>query len=163
RAAHAAGRGARARHQPHDARVPGNARASLAGEVPAGGKAVSCGFSRQVDRHFAGSIDPRSEHSLREHLADCEYCRTRYERRLLIGRLDPRARGAEERLGRGLGVAPARSPWMGLGIAVAATAAALLVLGPRTLHTARVAPDSEFQKRGGKVTKSVIPELQVFQ
>jgi hypothetical protein len=117
-----------------------------------------------VDRHFAGSIDPRNEHSLREHLADCVDCRTRYERRLLIERLDPRARGAEERLGRGLGVAPARSPWMGLGIAVAATAAALLVMGPRTLHTARVAPDSGFQARtGGKVTKSMVPELHVFQ
>jgi hypothetical protein len=82
---------------------------------------------------------------------------------MLLERVDPRGRGAEERVARGLGLEPPRTPWLGLGIAVAATATILLALGPRQLQTARALPDPEFQQRGGKVAKSATPELQVFR
>jgi hypothetical protein len=126
---------------------------------------MTCNFSSHVDRHFSGSIDPRSEHALREHLPDCESCRTRYERRMLLERLDPRARGAESRLGRGLGIRPVRAPWLGLGLAAAAVATAAFVLAARPTQMARV-NDGAWQTRGnvgGKVTKSTVPELQVFK
>jgi len=114
---------------------------------------MTCNFSSHVDRHFSGSIDPRSEHALREHLPDCESCRTRYERRMLLERLDPQARGAEARLGRGLGIRSARTPWMGLGLVAAAAATAMLIVA------ARPNPEAGFATRGTKL----MPQVAIYK
>src|SRR5262249_27109753 len=162
RAAHAAGCGARARHQPHDAGLSGDARAPAAGKVPAGRKAMTCNFASHVDRHFSGSIDPRSEHALREHLPDCESCRPGYERRLLLERMEPRAGGAEQRLARGLGFQPARASWVGFGAVVTAAAAAFLLIAPRHVQTAQQTvnpPAQEFATRG----KKLMPQGAIFK
>lgn len=125
---------------------------------------MTCAFTKQVDRHFSGSIDPRSEHELRAHLPDCARCRDRYQRLLLLERIDPNAKGTEERLARGLGFRPPRLRWLGAGAAIAAAAAAFVLTSSRNIQTASVA-DGSFQARGGggKVTKSVVPELHLFK
>src|SRR5262249_50726624 len=161
-----AGCSARAGHQPNHARVSGDARAAAAGEVLAGARggwspgrlrpreieAVSCGFTSRVDRHFAGSIHPASERALREHLIDCEACRGRYERRLMLERLDPHPRGAQDRLGQALGLHSPDTRWLGFTAAFAAAAAALILLVPR-------APHPEFMARG----KKLLPQVSIFK
>jgi MFS family permease len=57
-----------------------------------------------VERHFAGTILPVEERSLRPHLPGCDPCRDYYERHLVLARLDPEALSAQERLARGLGL-----------------------------------------------------------
>jgi hypothetical protein len=89
-----------------------------------------CTMRAHVDWHFAGTILPRAERTMREHLSTCDSCRDLYRRHLLLARLDPRALPAEERIARGLGlrVRP-RAVVMRLGVvAAAAAAAALLVM-----------------------------------
>ena len=82
---------------------------------------------------------------------------------MLLERIDPKARGSEERLARGLGFQPPRLRWVGMGAALAAAAAAAFVLSSsRHVQTAQI-NDSGFQARGGKVTKSMTPELQLFK
>ncbi|WP_426756059.1 hypothetical protein [Myxococcus sp. Y35] len=73
----------------------------------------SCDLLPLVDSHFSGRIAPPDERRMREHLPDCAHCRERYERQLLLARLDPAAPDARTRLARGLGLdAPAPvSPW----------------------------------------------------
>jgi hypothetical protein len=85
-----------------------------------------CGERRLIDRHFAGSIRPRDELRLREHLFGCESCRRYYERHQILAKLDPFALPGEERMALALGVrssrrAPAQAAWL-----VAATLAACL-------------------------------------
>ena len=82
---------------------------------------------------------------------------------MLLERIDPKARGAEERLGRGLGFAPPRMRWLAAGAALAAAAATAFVLSStRNIQTAQVT-DSGWQTRGGKATKSVVPQLYMFK
>jgi hypothetical protein len=61
-----------------------------------------------VDAHFAGTIQPADERTLRDHLGGeaCALCHARYRRQLLLAKLAPTAEGPsrEERIGRGLGV-----------------------------------------------------------
>jgi hypothetical protein len=112
-----------------------------------------CSQSKLVDRHFAGTITPEQERTMRTHLPECAGCQHRYERRLLLARLDPRALGAEDRMARGLGVAPPpRRPfgWVFLSTASFATAA-LLVLFFVVPH----AP-GEFRARGGPGATSAL-------
>lgn len=69
----------------------------------------TCALHSLVDRHFTGRIRPQDERVMREHLPGCATCRERYERQLLLSRLDPRALDARTRLARGLGL-DAREP-----------------------------------------------------
>ena len=81
-----------------------------------------------VDAHFAGSITPARERELRSHLPACETCRDYYERHLLLSALDPEARRPQDRLGTGLGFAPAPKPSKAVPFAMALCAAAALLL-----------------------------------
>lgn len=87
-----------------------------------------------VDRHFDGDGSPADEAELRAHLPSCARCQRRYERRLLLSRLDPRAPSAEDRLAAGLGFAarrrraPATFRWGALALAAAAV---VLFVGTR--------------------------------
>jgi hypothetical protein len=74
-------------------------------------KTETCAQQRLVDGHFDSGLDPSSEHRLREHLLDCVSCRERYQRQLLLARLDPVAPDAQFRLARGLGL-PSGTPSM---------------------------------------------------
>jgi hypothetical protein len=101
-----------------------------------------------IARHFAGTLPPGEEHALREHLEGCAPCRLRYERHLLLSRVDPGALAAEERIARGLGLGVTKRPSVGRGVAaavaVAAAAAAALLLVVRAPH------DAGFTARGAK-------------
>lgn len=109
---------------------------------------------RSVDRHFDGGLSPADEAEMRAHLPSCARCQARYERRLLLARLDPAAEPAEDRLARGLGFSarPRRSPgalrWS--AFALAAATAIVLLVGTRV---------EEPQPRGG----SVRPALLVYR
>jgi|SRR5688572_12909042 hypothetical protein len=86
-----------------------------------------------IERHFAGRVDAREEAELRAHLPDCEPCRARYERHLLLERLTNGGSRAKQRLARGLGLrvaAEARAwpRWTAALTAAAAAAIALIVL-----------------------------------
>jgi len=85
---------------------------------------------RWMALHFAGEISVANEVALRTHLPDCGSCRARYERHLLLARLDRRALSAPERLARGLGleVASPRRGWPTRVVMVAAMATALLLV-----------------------------------
>jgi hypothetical protein len=117
---------------------------SVNAAVNPGPNAGACARTGQVDRHFAGRLSPAGEGQLRRHLVDCNPCRRRYQRHLQLGKLDPRALGMEERLRRGLGLAPPparRTAWFALaGTAVAALVLLLPVLprwqGDRSLDPA---------------------------
>jgi hypothetical protein len=90
-----------------------------------------CTESAQIERHFAGTISPRAERAMREHMSACAPCLDLYRRHLLLSRLDPGAPAPEERIGRGLGLVRRGSPRVrgALGLtAVAAAAAMVLVL-----------------------------------
>ncbi|HEX3757049.1 MAG TPA: hypothetical protein VHW23_00015 [Kofleriaceae bacterium] len=91
----------------------------------------SCPSRSLVDRHFAATITPHAERALRQHLPDCEVCRERYERHLVLASLDRRVPAMQDRLARGLGLAPPRRPatrWAGLALGLAAASAALVLL-----------------------------------
>jgi hypothetical protein len=108
-----------------------------------------CAERQRVDRHFEGTLPSADEHAMREHLPACAICTARYERHLLLAELDPAALGAEERIGRGLGIgkpAPRWTRWAGPAAALAMAAAVLLVLGLRGMKP----PDSGFTARGGR-------------
>ncbi|MFP2925806.1 hypothetical protein ACLESO_11425 [Pyxidicoccus sp. 3LG] len=90
----------------------------------------ACSLHPLVDRHFAGRIHSRDEQRMREHLPGCTTCRERYERHLLLARLDPRALDARTRLARGLGFdarEPA-SPWRLALVPLAVACLALLMV-----------------------------------
>lgn len=90
----------------------------------------TCDVNSLVDRHFAGRIHPRDERRLREHLPGCATCRERYERHLLLARLDPRAPDARTRLARGLGLDAREpsTPWRLVLVPVAVACLALLMV-----------------------------------
>jgi|CZKU01.1.fsa_nt_gi hypothetical protein len=88
-----------------------------------------CTMRVQVDRHFAGTISPEAERSMREHVPACDSCRDLYRRHLLLGRLDPKALSPDERIARGLGLRTRpKVVAMRLGVVTAAAAAAALLL-----------------------------------
>lgn len=105
---------------------------------------------REIAAHFAGRASPVREAVMRAHLVQCASCRRRYDRHLLLARLDPHAPQAAHRIGRGLGIraateprppsAPPRRRWWFL-LTVPAAVAAGIVLSVR-LHPTRVAPDA---------------------
>ncbi|MBZ4419116.1 hypothetical protein [Myxococcus sp. RHSTA-1-4] len=112
-----------------------------------------CSVHPLVDRHFSGRIHPRDEQRLRAHLPDCAACRERYERHLLLARLDPRALDARTRLARGLGLdarEPA-SPWRLALVPVAVACLALLMV--RIPWNGTSIPEDGFTARG--VTNAV--------
>jgi hypothetical protein len=95
-----------------------------------------CTWRPHIDRHFEGEISPREERALREHLPACEACRSYYDRRLVLSRLDPTSLSSEERIARGLGLGSAvgRNLWrprwprlLPLGAPLVAAAAAVLI------------------------------------
>jgi hypothetical protein len=111
-----------------------------------------------IGRHFEGTLAPRDERAMREHLKTCGDCRRFYERHLLLARLDPEALSPEDRIGRGLGIRKARSRWVTWAAAstttVAAAAAALVFLA----HGTR---DAGFTARGAGLSTTA-SESQVF-
>lgn len=87
---------------------------------------------RAVDAYFAGHASPDEEIALRAHLPTCARCQRRYDRHLLLSRLDPRAPSAEDRLAAGLGFARRRRVAFALPLgALAVAAIALFVAWPR--------------------------------
>jgi hypothetical protein len=85
-----------------------------------------CAMHTHVSRHFAGTISPPAERSMREHMQACPSCRDLYRRHVLLARLDPNALPAEERIARGLGLR-SRPKVAALGFMAAAAAAVLLL------------------------------------
>lgn len=67
----------------------------------------TCVEELRVDRHFEGGLSIAEERVMRLHLPDCAACRDRYERQLMLEKLDPRSAGAGARLARGLGISSA--------------------------------------------------------
>jgi Putative zinc-finger len=63
-----------------------------------------CTLRPHIDHHFEGTLSPRDERVMREHLPTCDACRDYYQRHLVLARLDPEALPAEERIARGLGL-----------------------------------------------------------
>ncbi|HMF41986.1 MAG TPA: hypothetical protein VKQ32_15035 [Polyangia bacterium] len=87
-----------------------------------------------IDRHFSGTGTPGHEHEMREHLVTCADCRGHYERHLHLVALDPGgALPRDERLARGLGLAPTRAAkrasgrWLALALSASAACAFALV------------------------------------
>jgi hypothetical protein len=114
----------------------------------------ACPNAHAVDLHFALRIKPAQEKALRAHLPGCEECRDRYQRHLLLSKLDPRAPRVEERLAAGLGISRRRArPWMHWAVAISAAAVILLMLSP-------AATEVGFIARGG--AGSVPPQVVVF-
>ncbi|MEA2746445.1 MAG: hypothetical protein QOI41_588 [Myxococcales bacterium] len=111
--------------------------------------AERCLMTARVDRHFSRTLDPADERAMREHLPTCAQCRARYEKQLLLERLDPDAAAPEARIASGLGIGRARpmlraAPFMG-ALALAA-AIAFLVLRPAGPGSPL---DTGFTARGG--------------
>jgi hypothetical protein len=108
-----------------------------------------CAEQKRVDAHFEGTLAPSDEHAMREHLPECAVCNKRYERFLLLEQIDPSAAlGAEERIGRGLGLgqrAPTWARWAAPVAALSMAAAVLLFLGLRGTTPS----DAGFTARGG--------------
>lgn len=124
---------------------------------------LSHGDSRRaITAHFAGRAVPRVESAMRLHILDCAPCRGYYERHLLLARLDPAARPAEERIARGLGLGqrqwqrgdrrslPRRAAWLA-AFAMPAAAAVVLLLRPDRVPRRPEAP----QTAGAFVARSV--------
>jgi hypothetical protein len=131
----------------------------------------TCRHESFVDAHFAGDQSPNDERAMRAHLPGCAACTARYQRQLLLARLDPRALSSEERLGRGLGVTRRRLlglPALGgtLGFAVAAAVLLLWARGgdqeagftPRGAPTASEAGLRVFRLGAGGAPARVEPE-----
>lgn len=112
-------------------------------------KPNACILQALVDAHFAGTISAADERRMRAHLDDCERCRRRYSRWLVLAKLDPEALAPEARLAAGLALgaepakaAPARRAWIvPLVAAIAAAAALALIL--------RTPKEDGFAARGG--------------
>jgi hypothetical protein len=98
---------------------------------------MSCAKAHLVDRHFSGG----DAAELFAHLPACDACRERYQRRLLVERLDPRAPGPKARLRSALGLPAPRRAWgLWLGAPASALAAALVLV---------MAAQKGFVARGG--------------
>lgn len=114
-----------------------------------------CPFRALVDRHFAAAIAPHDECTLRIHLAACPRCHARYERYLLLARLDRSIPSAEDRLARGLGLSRRRTWARPMAVALS-FAAALVALHLRSSG----APD--YVARGGAMADPD-PALYVYR
>jgi hypothetical protein len=105
---------------------------------------VGCSSRGSVDRHFAGSLGTSGERELRAHLPGCDACRERYERHLLLARLDRSVASAEDRLARGLGLSRRRprARWLALfaGLAAVSAAMVLVLRNPEPGYLARGGP-----------------------
>ena len=120
---------------------------------------LRCGQRALVDAHFAAEGSKRDEERLRGHLPECDACRRRYDRLLLLSTMDPRAKSAEDRLARGLGLHESRAMRaMYFSLATASAALLAVVLMPR--HEAR--PDSEFTSRGSVSTRPEMDRAQLL-
>jgi len=109
---------------------------------------TTCPQRPRVDRHFAEAITPSEERVLRDHLPGCGACRDRYERYLVLARLDRSVPSASRRIARGLGMSPRRR-WIAAPLAAAlgvAAITAVLVIWPGR------AP--EFAPRGGEIDRA---------
>lgn len=95
-------------------------------------KSPPCIMQSHVDAHFAGTITPGDERTMRGHLESCLECRARYRRRLLLAKLDPQAPTADVRIARGLGLRReprrARFVWPAAAGLLATAAAVVLLL-----------------------------------
>jgi hypothetical protein len=120
---------------------------------------------RTVDAHFSGRISPDDEVRLRSHLPTCARCRRRYQRHLLLARLDPAALPAEQRIARGLGwrrrrrwpsFRAFRPLWLAPGLAVAGVVAVLLGNAGRGL-------DLPPPAARGSVAAGAAPTLWVYR
>jgi hypothetical protein len=127
-------------------------------------------IQRLIDDHFAGTLPPEGERTMRGHLPECDACRTYYGRHLLLARLDPEALSAEQRIGRGLGVRRPVIAERGLGVRsmrVAQAAAAVLLAAAAVLLVvrpgARQATDSGFTSRGGGQLGDVSSHIFVYR
>jgi len=88
-----------------------------------------CTMRVQVERHFAGTISPEAERTMREHVPACDSCHDLYRRHVLLARLDPKALSPDERIARGLGLRTRpRVVAMRVGSMAVAAAAAILLL-----------------------------------
>jgi len=100
---------------------------------------------------------------MREHLPACASCRRRYDRHLLLARLDPRALPAEQRLAVGLGFRAAPAAWkrrmltFALPVAVAAVIA-LVVVRPRGSDDA-----GGFTARGPAAPAPIVARFWTYQ
>src|SRR6185436_7226645 len=112
-----------------------------------------------VDAHFDGSISPARERNLRSHLPACMSCRDYYDRHILLSELDPKGKGAEDRLAIGLGIAESRTSSRAAPLAAALCAAAALALAVVPLRSRSV---DEFAGRGS-VTGVADPKLVVYR
>jgi hypothetical protein len=114
---------------------------------------MTCPEQEKVDRHFGGAISPNNERAMREHLPLCAACHARYERWLLLSRLDPEALPPEVRIGRGLGLRSGARVIRPLGIALAATLVAAAAAVLLWVHSG--ADSLAFTARGGKAQGDV--------
>ena len=107
-----------------------------------------CAELRRVDTYFDGTLAMPEEQTMRAHLPGCEACTARYERHLLLEKLDPAAPRAEARIARSLGIgAPGARVfrWQAPVAALAMAAALLLFLSFRGGKPI----DAGFTARGG--------------
>jgi len=109
---------------------------------------------RAIDAHFAGRASEPAERAMRAHLPACASCRRRYDRHLLLARLDPRALPAEQRLAVGLGFRAAPVAWRRrlLSFAVPLAVAAVVALIVARPHGAD--DTGGFTARGAATTSS---------
>lgn len=111
----------------------------------------TCPWSSVVDAHFKTKTSFTQEHELREHLLTCPTCKHRYQRYLLLERIDPGQPRAKERLEAGLGLAPRRLPMAPLAVAALVVALGGLVFrfaGDRT-------SEAGYSARGSSLSASV--------
>ncbi len=114
-----------------------------------------CSSRALVQRHFAGTIGPRDERAMREHLPGCVACTDLYRRHLLFSRLDPGGLAAEERIARGLGLRPRGHPAaIGVTVMVCAAAAAFVLVALRP--TSPNDGSSAFSARGRAVEPAAV-------
>jgi hypothetical protein len=109
---------------------------------------------RAISAHFAGGASPAAETAMRAHLPTCGTCRRRYERHLILARLDPRALSAQRRIARGLGFrlpVPARRRYWFAGLALpVALAASVMFLPNETRHAGGSDAPHGFAARGSE-------------
>jgi hypothetical protein len=114
---------------------------------------TGCNEVARVDRHFEGTLPPDSERAMRDHLPGCPTCHARYQRWLLLARLDPGVLPAEERIARGLGLRRGAVVVRPFGVAAAAT---LVAAAAALLFWVRSASELPgFTARGGTPRSSV--------
>ena len=110
-----------------------------------------------IAAHFAGRVTLAEERAMRAHCAECCECRAFYERHLLLAELDPAALTAQERLGRGLGLArPKRLPALLGGALALAAACAAFWLAPSQ------AREPAFVARGGAPERTARLDVYVM-